>query len=201
MPASSLREDRAALVHRRVLEGVAAVLAAGDDLTFAKVAAAAGVPERTVYRHFPTRADLFRAVFDWANEQIGFDGTLPVDAASATALVRRVFPGFDDHAPVVRELLMAPEGSDARLANADARRRAALDLVRHEAPGLTPTAARRVAAATQLLTVAATWQTLHDYWDMDGKEAAETAALALELLLDGARARADDRRPSGRSGR
>ena len=66
---------------------------------------------------------------------------------------------------------------------------------------MTPTAARRVAAATQLLTVAATWQTLRDYWGMDGNEAAETAALAVELLLDGARARADDRRPSGRSHR
>jgi AcrR family transcriptional regulator len=201
MTESSLRADRAALVRERVLEGVAAVLAAGDDLTFARVAAAAGVPERTVYRHFPTRTDLFRAVFDWANEQIGFDGGLPVDAAGATELVRRAFPGFDDHAQVVRELLAAPEGAEARLANADTRRRAALDLVRHEAPGLTPTATRRVAAAAQLLTVAATWQTLHDYWGMDGKEAAETAALALELLLDGARARADDRRPAGRSHR
>jgi AcrR family transcriptional regulator len=201
MPESSLRADRAALVRERVLDGVAAVLAAGDDLTFARVAGAAGVPERTVYRHFPTRADLFRAVFDRANEQIGFDGEIPVDADGATALVRRVFPGFDDHAPVVRELLAAPEGSEARLADADARRRAALDLVRHEVPGLTPTAARRVAAAAQLLTVAATWQTLRDYWGMDGKEAAETAALALELLLDGARARADDPRPSRRSHR
>ena len=42
----------------------------------------------------------------------------------------------------------------------------------------------------QLLTTAATWNTLRDYWDMDGAEAAETAALAVELLLDGARARA-----------
>jgi hypothetical protein len=42
-----------------------------------------------------------------------------------------------------------------------------------------------------LLTAAATWQTLHDYWDMDGEEAGETAALAIELLLAGARARAN----------
>jgi AcrR family transcriptional regulator len=201
MPEPSLRADRAALVRERVLEGVATVLAAGDDLTFARIAVAAGVPERTVYRHFPTRTHLFRAVFDWANDQIGFDGTIPVDADAAAALVRRVFPGFDDYAPVVRELLAAPEGSAVRLENAEARRHAALDLVRHEAPGLTPTATRRVAAAVQLLTVAAAWQTLHDYWDMDGKEAAETSALALELLLEGARARAEDRRTSGRSHR
>jgi hypothetical protein len=49
-----------------------------------------------------------------------------------------------------------------------------------------------VAAAVQLLTTAATWNTLRDYWDMDGREAAETAALAVELILDGARRQAQD---------
>jgi len=47
-----------------------------------------------------------------------------------------------------------------------------------------------VAAIVQLLTAAATWQTLRDYWDMDGAEAAETSALAIALVLDGARAAA-----------
>lgn len=44
-----------------------------------------------------------------------------------------------------------------------------------------------MAATVQLLTAAATWQTLRDYWDMDGEEAAETAALALGLVFEGAR--------------
>ena len=56
MTAASLRGTcAAAIVRDRVMEGVARLLAAGDDLTFAKVAAEAAVPERTVYRHFPTR--------------------------------------------------------------------------------------------------------------------------------------------------
>jgi hypothetical protein len=105
-------------------------------------------------------------------------------------LVRRVFPGFDEIGPVVRELLIAPEGLLARLANTGERQRAAEAVVANEVPGLDPASARRVAAALQLLTTAATWNSLRDYWDMDGPEAAETAALAIELLLDGARARA-----------
>ena len=48
----------------------------------------------------------------------------------------------------------------------------------------------------QLLTAASTWQALHDYWDMDGSEAAETAALAIELLLEGrARRRGTEGQP------
>jgi len=188
----SLRDARTEVVRERVLEGVAELLTAGDDLTFAKVARVAGVPERTVYRHFPTKEALLTAVFHWANERIGFAGELPTDGAAVVGLVREVFPGFDEIAPVVRELLLAPEGRVARLADADRRREAAAAVVENEAPGLDPDAARRVAAAVQLLTTAATWNTLRDYWDMDGHEAAETAALAVELVLDGARRQARD---------
>jgi hypothetical protein len=63
-------------------------------------------------------------------------------------------------------------------------------VVANEAPGLDAADARQVAAAVQLLTTAATWNSLRDYWDMDGAEAAETAVLAVELILDGARRRA-----------
>ncbi len=189
MPPTTLSSARAELVRERVLDGVATLLDAGDDVTFARVSTAAGVPERTVYRHFPTREALLAAVFDWANRRIGFSGTYPADGAGAADLVRRVFPGFDAIAPVVRELLIAPEGRLARLADRAARRRAALALVRREAPHLTRTNAKRVAATVQLLTAATTWQALHDYWEMDGREAGETAALAIELLLEGAKAR------------
>jgi len=142
-------------------------------------------------------------VFDWANRQIGFSGELPTSGESATRLVRRVFPGFDEIAPVIRELLVAPESLLARTADPDARRGAAIELVRREAPSLDAASTQRVAAAVQLLTTAAAWQTLRDYWDVDGAEAAETAALAIELVLEGARARtlapdaaAGSRRPS-----
>jgi AcrR family transcriptional regulator len=189
MTAVSLQEARSAVVRERVLEGVAELLAAGDALTFGKVAKAADVPERTVYRHFPTREALLTAVYDWANRRIGFDGERPADRQEAAALVRRVFPSFDEMAPIIRELPIAPEGLAARLSDNDRRRQAALAVVGHEAPGLDPTRSRRVAAIVQLLTAASTWQTLRDYWDMDGAEAAETAAL--ELVLDGARARVE----------
>jgi hypothetical protein len=84
---------------------------------------------------------------------------------------------------------MAPEGLLARLSDNERRQRAALQVVGHEAPGLDRTSARRLAAIVQLLTAAATWQTLRDYWDMDGAEAAETASFAIELLFEGARSR------------
>lgn len=190
MKPVSLSGARAELVRQRVLDGVARLLERGEALTFAAVAAAAAVPERTVYRHFPTREALLGAVYEWVNARIGAAAERLVDAPGLARQLRQAFTGFDALAPVVRELLVAPEGRLARLAHNPERQRAALALVRHEAPGLDAASARRLAAALQLLTSAASWQTLRDYWGMDGAEAAETAVLGSELMLEAARARA-----------
>jgi AcrR family transcriptional regulator len=194
MVAATLSDARAELVRRKVLEGLERLLGHGEPWTFSSLAKAAAVPERTVYRYFPSREALLTALFDFANQRIGFHGQLPADAEGLIGLVRRSFPGFDELGPVVRELLLAPEGKLARLENKTARQRASLALTRREVPDLELKSARRLAAVLQLLSQAATWQSLHDYWDMDGAEAAEAAALAIELLLAGARARKPPRR-------
>jgi AcrR family transcriptional regulator len=197
--AVSLTDARADLVRTRILEGVALVLQRGEAWTFASVAKEAGVPERTLYRYFPTREALLEGIFEWANSRLGFQGELPTDAAALTVLVRRCFPGFDTLAPVVRELLLAPEGRLARLRSKAQRQRSSLALVQREAPGLPAADARRLAAVLQLLGQAATWHSLRDYWDMNGAEAAEASTLAIQLLLEGARARTAARSKAGKS--
>lgn len=201
MTSVSLSEARTELVRSRILEGMAAVLRRGDAPTFANVAATAGVPERTLYRHFPTREALLSALFEWANRRLGFHGELPGSEEGVVALVRHAFPGFDALAPVVEELLVAPEGRRARLSNKAARQRAALSATRNASAELDRTAARRVAAVVQLLTTAAAWQTFRDYWDMSGEEAAEAAALGVSLVLEGARARGKRRRTAPKKAR
>ena len=91
--------------------------------------------------------------------------------------MRTAHPGFERLAPVIRELLTSKDGLAVRLTANEQRRQSALAAVGAEVPGLDAVEARHVAAALQLLTSAAAWQTLHDYWDMDGDEAGETAAL------------------------
>ena len=52
-----------------------------DELSFADIAKDAGVGERTVYRHFPTREALLGAYFAWAQTQ----ATLPLAPPAAEA--------------------------------------------------------------------------------------------------------------------
>lgn len=60
---TSLRESQAVRAERRMLAAALAVIEAGEEPTMRAVAKAAGVSERTMYRYFPAREDLFRAVF------------------------------------------------------------------------------------------------------------------------------------------
>lgn len=184
-----MQQARSEVVRSRVVDGAVALLRAGQPVTFKDVAREADVPERTIYRHFPTRRDLLAAVFDWANTQIGFDGPRPTTEAELVALVRRAFSGFDDLAPVVRQMLIEPDSLGARVADVAERRRAAIALVEHEAPGLDRTTTERVAAVVQILGLASTWQSLTQFWDLDGHDAGDTVALAIELLLEAARTR------------
>lgn len=183
MPQASIRDARHDMVRERVLDGVAALLGDGDDVTFAAVARAAGVPERTVYRHFPNRQALMAAVFAWTNRQVGFTGTLPRTAADVSAMVRRVFPGFDAVAPVIDELLASAEGRQARLAALDERRDAAEAVVSSARPDLDAERRRHVAAVVQVLGSAPVWQALRDFWEWDGATSAEAVATVIELLL------------------
>jgi AcrR family transcriptional regulator len=176
-------DAQAALVRGRILEGVARLLAAGEELTFARIASAAAVSERTVYRHFANRDTLMAAVYAWANERIGFAGSPPETAAAMVEMVHRVFPGFDTIAPVVDELLASEAGRRARLADLDARRRAAEAVVTDAVPTFDPTTRRHVAAVVQVLGTAAVWQALRDFWGMDGAEAGDAVGTVIDLLL------------------
>lgn len=183
MIESSIRDARQDVVRDRVLAGVAGLLHDGEDLTFAAVARAAGVPERTVYRHFPNRQALMAAVYAWTNRQVGFSGSPPTTAGEMTAMVRRVFPGFDTVAPVIDELLAGEDGRRARLAALGERRAAADAVVADARPDLDAERRRQVAAVVQVLGTAPVWQALRDFWEWDGATAADAVATVIDLLL------------------
>src|SRR5713101_8724386 len=72
--AEALRKPRADGVRNRerVLEAAKAVFSAGgSDASLEAVAKRAGVGIGTLYRHFPTREDLFEAVYRREVEQLG----------------------------------------------------------------------------------------------------------------------------------
>ncbi|WP_280152106.1 TetR/AcrR family transcriptional regulator [Piscinibacter sp. XHJ-5] len=183
----TLSTAKTELVRERVVAGAVAALKAGEVLTFGGVARHSGVPERTIYRHFETREQLFAGVVTWLNRP--FDRrTWPQTAEQAREFVARAFAMFNSNESVVRGLLIDPDSRNARFADKAERQRAIIALVRHECPGIRPAAARRVGAVVQLLMSTAAWQGFADYWAMDGVDGAAAAADAIDAVLAGARA-------------
>jgi AcrR family transcriptional regulator len=117
---TTLSAAKSALVRDRVFAAAVSALKADGDVTFARVASASGIPERTVYRYFATRGELLGAVIPRLNQQI-YPLSRPRTLAEVGPFVAQVFAMFDAHAGVVRAMLTHPEGRRALLADNRAR--------------------------------------------------------------------------------
>ncbi len=184
---SPLRQAQMAATRTRILEACASVMETGADLTYSNVAEAAGVQQRTVYRHFPTKADLEAGLWDWIIEHLTHADFRARNEEELLAAMRTSFTGFDEGAPLIQAMLHSRQGLEIRLRQQDRRRvmfEACIEDVVPEAPPLIRT---RAAAALQVLYSAAAWEFLRSFWGMDATQAADAIDLAIRALLAGLR--------------
>ncbi|HEV2700756.1 MAG TPA: TetR family transcriptional regulator [Steroidobacteraceae bacterium] len=189
---SPLRDRQRSDTSERILDACNDLVAAGKDLTVAAVARAAGVQERTVYRHFATKEDLEDA-FWWSHEEhVSGPGTF--DAQTLDELVanlKKSFAGFEANSAMVEAMLSSRQGMRLRLRGNDARRKMMLRCVDAAVPGLEARTLRRAAAAAQVLYSAPSWQMLRTFWGMDAVEASAVVEQALSALAEGLGRRAE----------
>jgi AcrR family transcriptional regulator len=157
---------------------------AGDDIvTIRAVAAAAGVTERTVYRHFQNREALLRSVWKRMLELIGAPATPQTADALITGL-RRLFPRLDKERELVRAYLHSEERRVGRTRFKPERQRALTSCVQEELEYLDAGSLHRRAAITSLIASSYAWQYMGEFWGLSGDEAAHAAAEAIEILLN-----------------
>jgi AcrR family transcriptional regulator len=182
---SPLRAAQAAATRARILEAMADVIEQGQDATYAAIAAAADVQERTVYRHFPTKDELYAAFWQHVHEHRIRSSFSATDRASLLDLVAQSFRGFDRNPELVRAMLHSQQGLAVRLAPNDERQRMFAAVIATERPELGPEEQRRAAAAAQVLYSATAWEYLREYWQMDVDEIIATVQQALTAMLAG----------------
>ncbi|HYB02585.1 MAG TPA: TetR/AcrR family transcriptional regulator [Ktedonobacteraceae bacterium] len=182
---SPLRQSQAAATRMRILEACASVMETGADLTFSNVAEAAGVQERTVYRHFPTKADLEAGLWGWITENLTHADFGAKNEDELVAAMRTSFIGFDKGAPLIQAMLHSRQGEEIRISQQEKRRVMFEACVEDAVPEAPPQIRTRAAAAVQVLYSAASWDFLRTFWGMDATQAADAVELAIRSLLTG----------------
>lgn len=185
---SPLRDEQKEATRQRILEAAHTLMAEHglEQLSFAAVAKAAGVQERTVYRHFPNKDVLFEAFWAWINPRLGVPPA-PVSEAQLIESLPRVYAGFDAQEPLMRAALVSSFGRETRQRTNKERQAVFRDVTASATQGLPKREAAWITATVQLLYSSRAWMAMKDYWGYSGEEAGRACAYAIELLLEGAR--------------
>ena len=191
---SPLRDAQKEQTRKRILDAAVGLIENADPagLSFAAIAKAAGVQERTIYRHFPTKDALIEQLWTWLDPRIGI-GSFPVTEEELIAFPARVFEAFDDNENLMRAMWQSPQGREFRLKVNDRRQAAIRKSVEAAVKNLPRKEAAAITAVAQLLYSGTAWMTMKDYWGFSGKQAGEASSLALSMLLEAARRRGEER--------
>jgi AcrR family transcriptional regulator len=190
---SSLRDAQAAGTRQQILESVAALIERGEEPTYAAIAKQAAVQERTVYRHFPSKDELYEA-FWWmvVDARLGSTGYDASDLGSLLRDVETTFRAFDGNVELVTAMLHSKHGLAIRLSTNDRRKAMFVRVVKNEIPSADAQTHERAAAITQLLYSGMAWHSMRAYWGMDSEESSACVAQALRAMF------AELRRASGK---
>jgi AcrR family transcriptional regulator len=178
-PASELSGTQASILaaYAELIEEVGT-----DDVSFRVIALRAGVGERTVFRYYPTRADLLLATSTWIERTI-FTRAESGSIFDVPLAIREAMEAYErrpELAYVVAETAMrGVNGADP------SPQRAEFDaMLLREVPSLSDEERRAVVAALCHLDSSATWVTMRRELDMSGRDIADAAAWAAEAILD-----------------
>jgi len=190
MNPTSLREEQAAAVRRRILGAVAALLerAGVDELTMPQVAEASGISLRTVYRYYPTREQLLEAAGRWIGSELlgqGYPQSLDDVADSFEDGCRE----FDRHPGLVRALALSQLGREVRAFRRGERLEAIRDALRAEVGDLPERELRHAEAVLAYLHNMLAYATVREEHGLPAGEIGQALGWAIRTLVDDLRRR------------
>lgn len=185
-PVPSLRSRHRAATRELIL-ATALELFHNAEVSFSHetIAEQAGMSARTVYRYFPSQADLFFALWERHREQT--ETHFPTDEEELLPLVHTQFRHFEEHASLVGAALASPASAEILAHGWKEGHEAFQTALAGITTGLPPEKGRWLVAVCQSIFSAPFWQMLRTRGRLSGEEAAEAAAWAMETILEAAK--------------
>jgi AcrR family transcriptional regulator len=152
------------------------------------VAERAAVAARTVYRHFPARADLTRALWERIRDTTGT--RWPRTEPAILPALRVTFAQFEEHEALTRAAIAAAANTGHPVHGSAEGRMAFREALAELLAVLPPPEGDRLVAACLAIYSAPFWQMLRDRGQLAAADACEAGAAAMDALLTAARARA-----------
>jgi len=181
----SLRDAQRALTEQRIVEALAALIDEEHPLEISMTAVAkrAGVSEPTLYRHFPTKRDLFAALAGYQFRTVAA-GLAPASADDLAEAVRTVYQRSASIESVVRWTLAATDPQRVPRPNVQARLALIRTALGGQADDDDDDDAQFLLRTLLLLTSPMAWLYWKDYLGLDPAAAAETAGWAIKTLAN-----------------
>jgi AcrR family transcriptional regulator len=184
-PSTGKRAAHRETVRGRIEDALLGFMARGETqrLNHDSVAAAAGVSRRTVYRYYPDREALLKALWARTTRAAGPGVGIPTDSDEVLRRLREVYTGFDRNADAMMVALTTPEGRSVRNAVKAERVAGWRRALAGETAALPEPDRTWALAAIQLLSTGLAWREMRDQWDMDGEAIAAACGWAIRALL------------------
>jgi AcrR family transcriptional regulator len=160
----------------------------GAPFSHEAVAERAAVAARTVYRHFPARADLTRALWERIRDTTGT--RWPRTEAAILPALRVTFAQFQEHEALTRAAITAAASTDHAVHGSAEGRAAFREALAGLLVVLPPEDGDRLVASCLAIYSAPFWQMLRDRGQLTAADACEAGAAAMDAVLTAARARA-----------
>lgn len=167
----------------RIEDALLALTAEGERLNHDVVAQRAGVSRRTVYRYFPDRDALLKALWSRLSPAAAPNRKMPATLDDILGRMPELFAGFDRNADAMTVVMASAEGRAMRNAMTPERVTAYRAALAERTAHLDPAARDQATAAVQLLNSGFAWREMRDQWDFSGEDTARACDWAIRTLV------------------
>jgi AcrR family transcriptional regulator len=161
------------------------------ELHIPRLAEAAEVSVRTIYRYFPTKDELLEAFAHWIDEQVG-SPRAPGSLDEMLNGIETIFTSFEDNEALMRSQWATPQGLVLREKGRHRRLATLEGTVKASLPHLSAKEQRQATAILSFLHSSRTWQALKDDFGMNGRESGKLVGWAIRTLVADLRRRDDE---------